>query len=344
MPKRRQNIKEFKVTFGEDIAQPEIPIISPEKNAKNYIVSKVAMEKVWRFPSWYTLPEEPAVELRNVEIQLYETNQFLDEKRVEYIIRRKQLDAEWEDIGKKENTLRTSFIMFHKFVKDNQEKKLRALRYMEEEENINKRRDEEIVSLGNKIEKLKTCRNLMSEDVKRLEIYENYLTAVTSDSFEHKNIPQVLSRYDTLQAAKQVLINKQKESLEEVERGRANMMELIEERVGVIMTLNTKLADLQTRYEKVKTEALHWETVLYKTKNKSSKRKLTKYLVQESVWNLYQQMCLRIAIPTQIDKKDVEAQLGFIKEIINQFKVITKLALKRMKKEEAMGREGTGYG
>lgn len=344
MEKHRQKIKEFKVMHGEDIAEPEMPRLPPEKNVGNYIVSKMAMRKVWRFPSWYTLPEEPAVELRNVQIQLHSTETLLEEKRVEYTTRRKKLDAEWDDIAKNEGTLRKSFIMFHKFVKDNQEKKTRALRHMEEEEQINKRRDEEIVNLKEKIEKLKTCRNLMSEDVKCLEMYENYLIAVINESIEYKNIPQILSRYDTLQTAKEVLISKQKDSLEEVERGRANIMELIEERLGVIMTLNTKLADVQTRYEKVRTEALYWETVLYKTKSKSSKKKLMKYLVQESVCNIYRQMCLRIGMPTEIDKKDLESQLGFIKEIINQYKVITKLALKKLKKEEVMGREGAGYG
>lgn len=110
-------------------------------------------------------------------------------------------------------------------------------------------------------------------------------------------------------------------------------MELIEERVNVLMGLNNNLAELQSRYEKAKTQTRYWETVVYKMKNKSSKQLLKIYLVQDSIWNLYQQMCTRKATPVELKKIDIEEQLLYIKGTISEYKRIVKIAIRKTNKD-----------
>ena len=111
------------------------------------------------------------------------------------------------------------------------------------------------------------------------------------------------------------------------------MNKLTDEKTQVIMGLNNKLAELQSRYDKTRAEALRWEITLNRIKNTGAEKVLELEQVRTSCWTMYQNICKRKNMPITLDQEDTEGQLVTIKRTIQELKKIVPLARKRAAKE-----------
>lgn len=92
------------------------------------------------------------------------------------------------------------------------------------------------------------------------------------------------------------------------------------------MSLNNQLATLQSRYERAKTEALKWESLVSRIKSSSAKKNLELTQIKSCCWNIYQQICIKKGVPIEINQADIENQLIQIKRTILVLKKIAKSA------------------
>lgn len=112
-------------------------------------------------------------------------------------------------------------------------------------------------------------------------------------------------------------------------------MALIEEQIFALMALNNKVANLQSRYEKAKSRALHWETVVSQIKNVICELTAEVHQVRLCCWDMYLQMCRRKNVQSDFHVSDVEDQLLFIKATLGELANIGRIAKKRLAKETA---------
>lgn len=96
------------------------------------------------YPEWDLVKGEPVIELMRVRRELLAADLELQAKREQYQQRRELADHQWQELREKENLLRRSFIRFDEFVRENREKRERAVRKTRNEKERQKIREAEV--------------------------------------------------------------------------------------------------------------------------------------------------------------------------------------------------------
>ncbi|EEB14649.1 coiled-coil domain-containing protein, putative [Pediculus humanus corporis] len=286
-------------------------------------------------PEWDAARITPATELVSAKRDLLLAERSLQRKREEQNIKREFMDKEWRELLEKEIGLRTAFVRFNKFIKENLDKRERAEKRVKEEKDLQNLRDQELEELQGKVDYMKFIKDDMEKHVNEYKMYENYLKLVINLSNEMNSSYDILNRYETLASARTELAARQEKNLTALETARTDMIKLTEEKSQTMMGLITELSQLQMRYDRAKAMSLRWETVLTKIKNISAEKALELNQVKISCWNLYTAMCLRKNVEVSVEKDNVEEQLVFIKRSIQELKKILRLVQKKAAKEIA---------
>lgn len=101
----------------------------------------------------------------------------------------------------------------------------------------------------------------------------------------------------------------------------------------MLMELNNRLAQLQTRHDRAKAQALKWEAIVSRIKEIAATKNLELTQTRACCWNIYQQICKRKGMPIEVSSEDVEQQLTHIKRTILELKLIIKDVKKKMREE-----------
>ncbi|KAK6636555.1 hypothetical protein RUM43_010217 [Polyplax serrata] len=329
---------------------------TPEKAVYHYYKAKFEGNVVVKKkPEWDAPRITPATELVAAKRDLILAERSLCRKRDEQNRRRDEMDKEWRELLEKELSLRSAFVKFNKFVKENHEKResLRALREpladprrveselqtsraeqrIKEEKELQKSRDQEIDELQNKVDYMKSIKDEMERQVDEYKMYENYLSQVIASSSQMNSTYDILNRYETLASARIDLAARQERNLTALETTRTEMIKLTEEKSQTMMGLKTELAQLQIRYDRAKAMSLRWETALTRIKNISAEKALELDQVRISCWNLYTAMCVRKNVDVTVEQDNIEEQLVFIKRSIQELKRILRIVQKKAAKE-----------
>ncbi|KAA3681880.1 uncharacterized protein DEA37_0003798 [Paragonimus westermani] len=112
--------------------------------------------------------------------------------KIEHIQQRRQ---KLED---KECQLKESLIKFERFFKENDDKRLRALKKLSAERGLQRQRQREIEALNACNSKLLQKRNKLDSSVKCLSKYRRFLEEIVKQSDDFNEITEIISRYDAL--------------------------------------------------------------------------------------------------------------------------------------------------
>ncbi|KAK6640686.1 hypothetical protein RUM44_012383 [Polyplax serrata] len=307
---------------------------TPEKAVYHYYKAKFEGNVVVKKkPEWDAPRITPATELVAAKRDLILAERSLCRKRDEQNRRRDEMDKEWRELLEKELSLRSAFVKFNKFVKENHEKRERAEQRIKEEKELQKSRDQEIDELQNKVDYMKSIKDEMERQVDEYKMYENYLSQVIASSSQMNSTYDILNRYETLASARIDLAARQERNLTALETTRTEMIKLTEEKSQTMMGLKTELAQLQIRYDRAKAMSLRWETALTRIKNISAEKALELDQVRISCWNLYTAMCVRKNVDVTVEQDNIEEQLVFIKRSIQELKRILRIVQKKAAKE-----------
>lgn len=175
-------------------------------------------------------------------------------------------------------------------------------------------------------------KDLMEKYVNDFKFYEHYLEQVVGVT-DFKEIPSLLNRYETLAEARAELASRQTQDIELLENTRQEMMFIIENKTTAIIGFNTKIAELENRFEKARANALRWESAIARVKALSEKKKLEIRLAQSGVWNMYNAICHRKGIEVALDLENTEDQLMYIKTYLVDLKKIIRSAKKKAIKD-----------
>ncbi|XP_011310181.1 coiled-coil domain-containing protein 42 homolog [Fopius arisanus] len=305
----------------------------PDKAISEYFQSKLEARQVTKYPEWDVARHGPEAELMKARRDLSQAEQELEIKRVEHENKRHDMDQQWAEMRRKQNLFRESFVKFDQFVQENKEKRERAERKIKEEKERQENCGEEIKILKDKIEHMTAVRDKMQKYVKDYKNAQSYLEKVISETGEFQSISDIFNRFESLVEARKTLTMNQDENLNALGNTSTEMQKLTEEKGQKLMSLNSQLASLESRYDRAKAASLKWEGIVAKIKSTAGDKNLELTQIRSCCWNIYQQICKRKGISVEVDKGDIENQLVHIKSTILELKRIVKAAKKKVAKD-----------
>ncbi|CAH0595517.1 unnamed protein product [Chrysodeixis includens] len=318
----------------KDLAPIAIPHGPPVESTSEYFKSLMESNRmVKKYPVWDVARPTPQVLMEKARRDLMDADEKLAIKRSDEKRNRAIMDAKWEDLRTKEMLLKESFISFNKFIRENQEKRDRAERKMQADNEVLERKTRDTEAMRQRVIEMEEVKKLMEQQVKDYTIYEDYLMSVVHNYPEFKQPLDVLNRYEALAAAKSTLADRQERDLEMLENARQEIASLTEEKKLFIMGLNNTLANLRWRYDKIRNRVIKWELALNRLKETAARRHVELCHVRSAIWSLYVKICKQKGLSIDVDTNDFEQQLVVIMRALLELRRIYRIAQKRSKEK-----------
>ncbi|KOB64754.1 putative coiled-coil domain-containing protein [Operophtera brumata] len=238
----------------------------------------------------------PSVLMEQVRRDLMDADEKLALKRAEGDRNRALMDTKWAELRNKEMLLKESFISFNKFIRENQEKRDRADRKMEADQEVLERKTRETEAMRQRVGEMQEVKEMMEKQVRDYTIYEE-------------------------------------RDLEMLENARQEIAALTEEKKLFMMGLNNTLADLRWRYDQVRSRVIKWELALNRLKETAAKRHVEICHVRSAIWSLYVKICRSKGLLIDLPVDDFEQQLVVIMRALLELRRIYKIAERKSKEK-----------
>jgi hypothetical protein len=191
----------------------------------------------------------PATRLLEKLRQMYEVQDALEAQKARFAKDEEQFKKREENLRARDLHLQHQLIRFNKFLQDNEAKRRRAENRSAEEQLQIKQKDDEIRELEVQLEDLsRQCVDL-DEEVKRNMKYEEFLERAKEYSDDFSEIQDLLTRYETLEAAHRDLVRSQALSKSRNEEVRQEFQNYQKESANEILGHTTMTASLQSELE-----------------------------------------------------------------------------------------------
>lgn len=233
-----RSLKDLKISLERDF-----PKVRPENTVGEYAVSKNEEKSIKYciqfflsclyyffsilrvYPEWDIPGNSPSIKVAHYCRKLHDIEKQLLLKREEAKVRRRQMDQQWKELEEKEENFKSNFIRFNKFVRENEEKRLRAANKLKDDKKRFEKKDKEIQDLQEQYDKMMKVKLNMEDQIKMHKMYEDYLYSVVEESnTEFKDVDDILSRYEALIDARQQLIERQEKDLTALENAHSDMV------------------------------------------------------------------------------------------------------------------------
>ncbi|VDM23863.1 unnamed protein product [Hydatigera taeniaeformis] len=190
-----------------------------------------------------TSPDNTATSLTNSEIRLLEMRKKFRSQIAESRKRR-------EDLAMRQEDLRFQMKRFEGFIRDNEAKRLRAVKKYLTERQIIEEKTKEGIELRVEFGKAKIACEAMRRKVEEYKKYESYLMDVIDllppdyIKIADNVLLGLIMRYNTLYGTYQSLLAEMNTKSKNIREAHTRLQALREEHASRILTLNSKLADL----------------------------------------------------------------------------------------------------
>lgn len=192
----------------------------------------------------------PATRLLEKRRQMFEIQEALDARKEEFLRRDDAFRRREDALRRKDLELQESLIKFNKFLQENESKKNRAMKRMNEERRHREAKESEIKSLSDQLAAKKKEEHDLKRDVERNRKYQEYLENVVQ--FVGKDFPEIsdlLNRYWILKEARVSLTAKQTSDEKESDKLRTALSIYTKEKETEILNRSNEIAALQLKLE-----------------------------------------------------------------------------------------------
>ncbi|XP_037079391.1 coiled-coil domain-containing protein 42 homolog [Pollicipes pollicipes] len=249
--------------------------------------------------------------------ELSEVEGALGRRKTWYQLRMQEISDERAILEEREKGLKTSLLKFDKFLKENDSKRHRALKKVEEEQGLQLSKDREIAKLTEDLQELNEFKGLTQETVDRNKLFQDFMEKAVEATEEYEEVHDVMNRYDILSVTKEYLMRREQGNQDLVEDAKLELIQYSEDRNTEILGLNNRLSELQSRYDKAQQAVITWENTWTRIKNTAAKKTLLLGQVKMAIHNLYQ-LCNRYRLSAEEVTAcyDPNAQLDRIREVL----------------------------
>ncbi|XP_019589473.2 cilia- and flagella-associated protein 73 isoform X2 [Rhinolophus sinicus] len=219
-----------------------------------------------------------------------------------------------EQLEKKEQELKGSFVRFDKFLQDAEARRSCALRRAAEARHRAGRQEAEALRLRAQLEELQRERARLQRQLERLEPCARLLRQVLEQL--PQEVPELVARFDALADTQAALRLTERERLRELEEARARLQRLRDTRQDELLRQGQRRAQLLDRLEAARERTLHWESKWVQIQNTAAQKTLLLGRTRMAALNLFQLVCQHQRQPPALDIEDTEGQLEQVKRFI----------------------------
>ncbi|XP_069615986.1 cilia- and flagella-associated protein 73 [Ranitomeya imitator] len=255
----------------------------------------------------------PATRLLEKKREMIEVEQALNIQKEEFQMKAESLQQRRTELEHKEEKLKDSLFKFDKFLKENDSKRMRALRKAGEERQLAAQKEREAIRLQADNIQLQTCKEKLLHRQEKNRIYQHYLQRVLERTDEFQEVQEMIDRFNTLMATQEKLLKRELEHQEKTERERAQLLHYQEETHSQILELNNQVADLQGSQERARAVVLEWESSWTQIQNTAAENTLRLGRIRMATLNLFQTITKQMHIKSDLSLEDTELQLEKIK-------------------------------
>ena len=220
--------------------------------------------------------------------ELTEVESELQRCKANYKQRMHEISEERDVLEQRDKALKTSLLKFDKFLAENDSKRYRALKKVEEERDLQHAKDREVARLTEDLQKLNDSKALIQQRVDDNKLFQDFMDRTVESTEDYEEVHDIMNRYDILFATKQHLMTNEQASQDLVEAARMDLINYSEDRNTEILGLNNRLSELQTRYDRAQQAVVSWENTWTRIKNTAAKKTLLLGQVKMAIHNLYQ--------------------------------------------------------
>lgn len=251
---------------------------------------KIKFEKplLVRMPTEASSQLHPSTQLHEKRRELDAIEQTLQSRKQDYSTKIETMEQRAVELAKKEQALKEWLFRYDKFLKENSDKRDRALRKVGAEINMQVQKDREIKRLRKEIESLMLLKAKTKQKVERYSIYHQYLDGVQNSSEEFSELREILDRHETLVMTYQELRERDQRNEELIDQYQSLSVKYMEDTHTEILACNNRLSELQSAYDKAHVRAGQWESSWTHIKNTAAKKTILLGQVKMACHNLYQ--------------------------------------------------------
>ncbi|KAJ3242025.1 Cilia- and flagella-associated protein 73 [Chytriomyces hyalinus] len=214
----------------------------------------------------------PATRLLEKRREMLEVENGLNQQKEEFAMKMEALKQRGEELARKEAQLKESLLKFDKFLKENDAKRNRAIKKAIDERKTRDQKEIEIQDLKKHVVAQSSKKDKSGRAVDTYLTFQKFLESVLESVEEFGEVKDIISRFDTLAATNQELIDRAREAQDRTEKDRAMLINSTEEKNNLVLNYNNAIAKLQTRLEEAQMRSakcqLEWDQTL---KNATSK-------------------------------------------------------------------------
>eukprot|EP00842_Homolaphlyctis_polyrhiza_P004954 jgi/Hompol1/545/HPOL_004240-RA len=229
----------------------------------------------------------PATRLLERRREMLEVETGLTKQKEEFAMKMESLTQRREELARKESQLKDSLLKFDKFLKENDAKRMRALKKSMDERKLREQKEGEISSLKVSITDLGLKKDRQSNAVESNLWFQRYLEGVLESGDEFAEIKDIISRFDTLSATNAELIERARNAQERTERDRQAFLASSEEKNNIILNINNEIARLQSKLEETQSRSTKWQSELDQTLKNATQKSLLLGQVKMATNNLF---------------------------------------------------------
>ncbi|XP_077164695.1 cilia- and flagella-associated protein 73 isoform X5 [Paroedura picta] len=196
---------------------------------------------------------------------------------------------------------------------DSDAKRGRALRKAEEEQQEAAKRGDEAEYLQQEIARLLSLKEKLRQRLEAHKPFPEYLQKVVEKAKQFQEIPELISRFQTLIATQAKLAQRELVNREALEEEHARLQKYLEESSNQILRQNNQIAQMQAQLEQAQIRVHEGESVWNRIQNTAAEKTLEVGQIRLAALNLFQMVAKHRKRPAEVAQEDTEAQLEAVK-------------------------------
>jgi len=194
-----------------------------------------------------------------------QVQQQLDRKKEEFRARMQRCQEKEVDLAARQEDIKEQVRKFDKFLKDNDAKRVRADRKVQEEKKAAEQKEREKQELMDILHREDDKRQQLKLEVEAKSKFQRFLDSVCEDpsmSEYFEGIENITLRYETLAAAHADLSERVNVGQNECESENSTLLGYIKQRTNDLLVFNSEIATKQTDLDQLRFEMLDRESAL----------------------------------------------------------------------------------
>ncbi|XP_022195682.2 coiled-coil domain-containing protein 42-like [Nilaparvata lugens] len=298
----------------------------------DYLMSVREKNCVKDFPEWDSSQKSLTRSMIESKKKLSIAENLLRQKREEFVRNCQDRDKQIKELTGKELKLKESFEFFDEFVKENMEKRERAVERKRIEREARDKIMQDISRVNRRIGRLRIIRQEMMESIEENSKYRDYLLdAGVKMPKEFSSDPEkIIERYELLRGIRVELEELQENQINNIQKTSTTIHEETGVRSDHLITLRNQLTDLHKREQLAGQQVWKWRGILREVSKKSSDSGIEGQRLKKACDELYLQVCkdLKRSADSPVKAAPSE-QLRLVRERILELRQIIRVARQR---------------